>query len=178
MLPSFAVLQVEPAREEVVLTSLGSSFWLRVRINARARWWLYLILAALVVGLAWALLWMLGELVGLHASRFVLAVAALGIPAGTAATLLLDSARAPAGQALVPRKLVLRAQEVEVSPARGRPFTAEWRHYIVSAVESASAYTLRLGKDRPVSFVIAKARLSPQAEALVARWLHEHRYLS
>ena len=161
-----------------MLTSLGSTFWLRVRINARASWWRYVILALLLVVLAGLALWALDELVALRASRFMFVLAALGIPIGTAATLLLDSARQPAGQALVPRKLVLRADHVEVSPARGRSFTAQWRHYVVSAVESASSYTLRLGKDRPVSFVVAKARLSPHAEALVSRWLHEHGYLA
>lgn len=161
-----------------MLTSLGTTFWLRVRVNARASWWRYLILAVLLVVLACVALWLLDEVVALHASRFVFALVAVGIPLGTAATLLVDSARPPAGQALVPRKLVLRRDHVEVSPSRGRPFTAEWRHYVVGAVESASSYTLRLGKDRPVSYVVPKPRLSSHAQALLSRWLHEQGYLS
>lgn len=161
-----------------MLTAQGSTFWLRVRLNARASWWRYMIVAVVLVVVACVALWVLDETVTLRASRFIFALAALGIPMGTAATLFLDSARQPPAQALVPRKLVLRGDHVEVSPARGRPFTAEWRHYVVSAVESASSYTLRLGKDRPVSFVVAKARLSPQAHDLVSRWLHEHGYLA
>lgn len=172
------MLQVQAAPEEVVLTSLGSTFWLRVRVNARASWWRYLIVAALLVVLACAALWLLDELVGLSANGSVFALAALGVPIGAAAMLLLDAARLPAGLALVPRKLVLRRDHVEVWLARGQTFTAEWRHYIVSAIESASSYALRLGKDRPVTYVVSKARLSPQAHALLSRWLHEHGYLS
>jgi hypothetical protein len=175
------VIPTAPPPVEVVLTSRGSTFWLRVKLNFRARLRLYLWMPIPVLGAAWLISQIVDGVLKTHSSGMIFGMAGLVVLALLASLivmLLLASAKPPPSQVLVPDKLALREDHIKVWPRRGPPFTAEWRHYIVDVVDDAGAYTFKLGKDTPVSFIIPKSALSPHAHALVARWLHQHGYVN
>lgn len=173
--------QIAPALAEVVLTSRASTFWLRLKLNFRARVRRYVIMSTLVLGAAWLVSWAVDGLsLHTHSSEVIFGCAALvtlAVLASLFVSLIVASVDPPPSQALVPAKLALREDQIEVWPRHGQPFTAEWAHYVVDVENDARAYTLKLGKDTSVLFIIPKSALSPHARALVARWLHKHGYV-
>jgi hypothetical protein len=169
---------------EITIVNIGSTFWLRLRANLRARRWLLVVMtivgavAAVPIGGIGMLLTVThaDDLGALFAHAFAMAwpVAVAFFVVPLLAYIVFVSVAPSPNEALLPRSLVLREASIDVVTGKGELLNERWG-YIVEAAETVEAFDLVLRREPRLHMVLTKSKLGSHEATLLRRWLIANR---
>lgn len=157
-----------------MLVTREVTYWGRLRVSLRQRWIFLALFGLLPLSLpaAFAL-----AAVGTGHSPAILlwgslaTLALVFVPA--LISVVIGCAWPSPSESMLPRRLVLREDFIEVTPREGPPSQERWT-WLVGAYETGRGFTLVLCASPRVEMNVPRSILSPLQNELLGRWLRQH----